>query len=166
MSFLNKLKILSIVFLNYLFFFPGLVLHELTHALMAKITYSRITDISLFPSITFREDGYSVTYGYVSSQPKIKVMLIFIGLAPLLLWVIPPLFLYSCHILVLSHGSFALHTNEITFLNMSFFAYIMSQVFWAGFPSRQDMKIAFLGLFSFSGIVIVLISSLLIWITL
>lgn len=148
---LFRIKILLKVTFIYIVYFPGLVLHEASHALLALVTFSKITKISLFPSIAFSPDGssYAVTYGYVSTSAKINASYILIGFAPFLLHLIPIS-------IALHFGWYDLQTStfrwgEFMQIQNIWFLLVLAQIAWAGFPSSQDWKMVFHGLFSISG---------------
>ena len=90
-SMFYRARIAIKVFFTFIFYFPGLVLHEGSHAIVALATLSKITKIKLFPSIEFNkhDSGYTVVYGYVESIAAYRVSNVAIGLAPFLLWLIP-----------------------------------------------------------------------------
>jgi len=154
-----KAKILIKILFIYLFYLPGLILHEGSHALAALMTLSSIKEIKLFPNIQFEDNGaYRVTYGYVSSAVRFKASFMLIGIAPLFLWLIPAN-------IVLTEGWISIDTMKIywdTILRMRNlpFIYLFLQIFWAGFPSSQDWKVFFVGLFSVSGLVLILMGSM------
>jgi len=155
-----KIKILIKILFIYLFYFPGLILHEGSHVLAALITFSSIKEIKLFPSVKFENNGaYTVTYGYVSSVVRFKASFILIGIAPLLLWLIPAY-------IALTGGWINIDTMKISWDttlqkdNLPF-VYFFLQIFWAGFPSSQDWKVVAHGLFSVSGAVIIVLASIL-----
>ncbi len=68
------------VFVNYLFF-PGVMLHELSHALMALLTGAKLTEVKLF-----KKEGKSL--GHISFTPRgsrimISIQEVFIASAPM-----------------------------------------------------------------------------------
>jgi hypothetical protein len=64
-----------------LIFFPGVVLHELSHFLMAKLLGVRTGKFSVIPQAT--GDGY-LTMGYVETERSDIVRDSLIGLAPII----------------------------------------------------------------------------------
>lgn len=149
-----KIKILIKILFIYLFYLPGLILHEGSHVLAALLTFSSIKEIKLFPSVKFENNGaYTVTYGYVSSAVRFKASFMLIGIAPLFLWLIPIS-------IVLTGGWINIDTMKISWDatlqkdNLPF-VYLFLQIFWAGSPSSQDWKVFFEGLFSVSGFILI-----------
>jgi hypothetical protein len=150
-----RLKIIVKVFFTYLFYLPGLVLHEGAHALAAIATLSKITDFVLIPRVKFSKDdsSYEVIYGYVNSVGSCRASYMLIGLAPFLLWTIP--------LLVANYfGWLNISTGEVFWEKMIsaenwWFVILFLQIAWAGYPSSQDWKVFFHGLASVSGIVII-----------
>lgn len=155
--FLTKLRIFLQTTWAYLFYLPGLILHEGSHALMAILTLSRITKIKLFPSITFSKDAssYSVIYGYVQSVAKFKAAYMFIGIAPLLLWIIPVVIAQRSGWVDLVNLHF--FPERFFMLKNIWFLYVLAQISWAGYPSSQDWKVFATGLLSISGFFVVLV---------
>lgn len=149
-SLLFKIKAVIKMLITYVFYFPGLVLHEGSHALAALVTMSKITSIKLLPSISFSpsSNAYTVTYGYVNSIGSYRVAYVLIGLAPIGLWLIPTY-------IAQQNGWFDYHTLSIhwsQFLRLQnwWFILLIIQITWAGTPSSQDWKVFFHGLFSVS----------------
>lgn len=145
-----RFKVWVKVLFLYSFYFPGLVLHEGSHAIAAVLTLSRVTWINLFPSVEFAEDdsAYRVTYGYVKSIATYQVAYMFIGLAPFILWLIP--YFIVRHLGWVEFGPLTIHWKSILQLENWWFFLILSQIIWSGFPSSQDWKVFFHGLFSVS----------------
>ena len=67
--------------LNQLVFLPGVLLHELSHWLMARILGARTISISVWPD---RQDDGSLRLGYVQTERVDFVREALIGVAPLL----------------------------------------------------------------------------------
>lgn len=153
-NFLFRLKIRVKVFFVYLFYFPGLILHEGSHAVAAILTISKITQINLFPSIHFAPDNssYQVTYGYVSSIAMYRAAYMVIGLAPFALWAIP--FFIGQYFGWIDAGPWVIHWKKLLCFENWWFFLLLSQITWAGFPSSQDWKVFFEGLLSISAIVV------------
>lgn len=153
-NFLFRLKIRAKVFFVYLFYFPGLILHEGSHAVAAILTMSKITQINLFPSIDFAPDNsaYRVTYGYVRSIAMYRAAYMLIGLAPFALWAIP--FFIGKHLGWIDSNLWIIHWKELLSFNNWWFFLLLSQIIWAGFPSSQDWRVFFEGLLSISAIVV------------
>lgn len=156
-SLIFRVKIILKVIGAYIFYFPGLVLHEGSHALAAIITLSKITKISLFPSIQFAPDdsSYKVTYGYVRSVSNIKAAYMLIGLAPLFLWLIPLYIATNKQWIDLTEMGINF-TLMLDIKNWWFF-YLLFQITWAGIPSRQDWKVFLEGLLSVSTAILAII---------
>lgn len=148
-----RLRTIFKVFWVYIFYFPGLVLHEGSHALAAFVTFSKITKISLFPTIHFAPDdsAYKVTYGYVRSVASYKAAYMLIGLAPFLLWLIPVWI--AIYLGWVSLNPIHITTEKIFQLKNWWFLLLVFQISWAGFPSKQDWNVFFEGLLSISGII-------------
>ncbi len=63
-----------------LIFFPGTVLHELSHALMAKILFLKVLQIKLFPEWKNK----TIKLGMVTYIKRDRLSSIIVGIAPLL----------------------------------------------------------------------------------
>lgn len=121
---------------------PATILHELTHLVMAILTFSSITGFSLIPKIQKNR----VVLGNVSVIPKFRGALILIGLSPLILLIIA-FFIYKYQIIIWN--------DWITYL-------ILLYLVIGGIPSTQDLKSVSDGLFSISGIMLLIFITILI----
>lgn len=105
-------------------FFPGTVLHELSHALMAMITFQRVHEIHVFPSW----DHNSIKLGYVYYAKKDVFRGILVGIAPIFaglatLWFI---------------AQFRLFPTENIWWNL-LFGYLVFTISTTMFSSKQDL---------------------------
>jgi hypothetical protein len=150
-----KTRIVAKTLFTYLFYLPGLVLHEASHALAALLTGSKITSIKLFPSIDFAPDksGYSVTYGYVQSIARFRAAYMIIGVAPFFLWLIPLWTMGAKGWVTLD--PLGINISEMFQLGNAWFLALLAQIAWAGSPSSQDWRVFFFGLFSASGFALI-----------
>lgn len=152
--FWRKLVITLRVTWIYFFYFPGLVLHEGSHAIASIITMSQILEIKLFPKITFAQDmsSYSTVYGYVRSAVKYNAAFMLIGLAPFFLWLIP--IMIAIWLGWINIADREIYWSQILVFKNIWFVYLLIQISWAGYPSSQDWKVFFTGLFSMSAIIV------------
>lgn len=154
-NFIFRSQVIAKTLFIYVFYLPGLILHEGSHAIAAIITGSKIISIKLIPSIEFAQNdkSYKVVYGYVNSIARLRAAYMVIGLAPFFLWLIPIFIMKSHH--WISIEPFGIDFKEmLQFRNVWFFI-LLVQILWAGNPSSQDWKVFFYGLFSISTILIV-----------
>lgn len=150
---MQRLKIRIKIAIAYVFYLPGLIMHEGAHALAAILTFSKITAVNLVPSINFYEDGrYKVVYGYVNSVARIRAAYMVIGAAPLFLLAIPIGVASYNGWVDLNTGAIALDT--MLAVDNAWFVFMTLQVFWGCIPSSQDIKVFFHGMISPSGLVI------------
>ncbi|WP_457641807.1 hypothetical protein [Persephonella sp.] len=126
--------------LNILLLFPATFLHELSHILIAFLTFSRVYGISLIPKI----EKNRIVLGNVKVVPVFKGVLIFIGLAPLGL-------LYIAYFIL---------SNRIIIINEWFTYILVFYLILGSKPSKQDLKSALNGLFSISGVIMLFIAGL------
>lgn len=67
-----------------LLFFPGTVIHELSHFLMATVLLLRVREVSVFP----RWNGREIKLGYVLYEKKDFLRGVIVGIAPLIVGVL------------------------------------------------------------------------------
>lgn len=100
-------------------FFPGVILHELSHFLMAKLLFVRTRGFSIIPKMM--PEGY-LRMGYVEVAETDIVRDAFIGAAPLILGnlVVAYIAIYRLHLIplwdVLRHGQMNLFWMGVTLL--------------------------------------------------
>jgi len=143
--------VLSFVFSQYIFRIfvgPGIILHEVSHALVARLFGGKVVEFNIFD-----EKGGSVKY----TQPKFSNFTnILVGLAPIIV-AIAVLFLIT----KLFHFDFILDQNQVLtykqfksfFLDLNYhsvktyiFLYLSLSIAAAMIPSKQDMSLSWAGL--------------------
>jgi hypothetical protein len=132
--------------LKIIFLFAGTFLHELTHY-VAALVFGTPAGFSVFPRIS----GDSLIFGSVKAKTKFRVLSSFIAIAPLIWWLI----LY----LVLFHYRAARHLylgRSSSYVALIVYLWLGIQLLWAGRLSSQDVRTFFSGLFSFSGLFLIL----------
>lgn len=177
---LNRIYLYISVFSQFLFYLPGTFLHEASHWIAAKLTFSHtpskaiieeedengnkiqkvVAGFTIIPKI--KKD--QVVYGHVLSVPKLNAVMVLISVAPLV-WLVV---LYN----LLSYYGYAsmFFKNGNIYFNMdysNFFVlknwllfYITLQLIWAGTLSSQDIKMFFKGVFSPSFIALASVTAL------
>jgi hypothetical protein len=145
--------------LKFIFFFPGTFLHELAHY-GAALILGKAEGFSVWP----RVEGNSFVFGSVKSRTRYKVLSSFIAIAPLLWWA--GLFLLLRHLRIVGangmptiHFGMIVDTLKYFSLSDAFLLWLFVQILWAGKPSLQDIKNFFRGLFSVSGLLLILITA-------
>ena len=126
--------------LFYILFFPGVLLHELSHLIMAKILGVRTGDFSLVPRAL--PDG-RLQMGYVETEDVDIVRDSLIGLAPLI----------AGMIFVAYVGIYRFHFEML----LDYIANRRFDLFWVGFvsiPSAQDFYLWFYLAFAVSSTMI------------
>jgi hypothetical protein len=86
-------KVTTLIFA--LLFFPGVVLHELSHWLMAKLLLVKTHRFSLFPTW---EKGGTFRFGFVELSKTDKIRTALIGLAPLVTGILVILWIAFSHL--------------------------------------------------------------------
>lgn len=140
------------IFLQAVSYLPGTFIHELAHYLSAAL-FARPTGFRITPRI----EGDSVVFGSVSCEVRHKVALFFVAVAPLVWWYV--LYMWLVHMGVVGIGSGGVHIDCRLFLaklksNLARI-WLIAQLLWAGKLSLADLKAAARGLFSFSGLAMV-----------
>lgn len=145
-QFFNIIKL----YLSAIFEIVGTYLHETAHFLVALLTFSKITSFSYFPSYSFKTRNF--TYGSVGYIPRFKAAKIFIGLAPLLVWLLPYYYLPD-GIILLNESFFG--SNWWWFFDASnwWWFVVLLIAYQGGIPSRVDIQNVLDGMFSVSGII-------------
>lgn len=142
--------------LKIILYFPGTFAHELAHWACSLI-FGSAKGFSIIP----RREGDNLVFGSVSAAVRYKVFLIFIGAAPLVWWVVLYMLLKYYDII---HAAFEAPKVYITLsferlvppsLVNLLFLWLITQLFWAGRLSMQDLKTCLAGLFSLSGALLV-----------
>ena len=110
-------------------FFPGVMLHELSHALMALITGAKLTEVKLF-----KKEGRSL--GHIAFRPRgtkimISIQEVFISSAPM----------YFGAMIVFASFKLMLLISWSAWLLKIFMGYIMASMFFHMTMSRQDIKV-------------------------
>lgn len=85
-------KYISIVVLA-IFFYPGTVIHELSHFIMAVLLRLRVYEFNLIP----HNEGNTLRLGYVLFERKDPIRGIIVGIAPFLVGTILLWWLYGIH---------------------------------------------------------------------
>lgn len=144
-----------------IFFFPAVFLHEMAHMIFAYLTLSHVKSVSLIPKVIRNEDGaYEFVYGSVEYVPRVDFLGSVAAMAPVFLWYLLYLFLDYVDVLRVDFdlNILTVSVDIIRFLNPKhFWMWIVAvQLYWGGFPSKQDVKVALKYLFSYSMGVVVL----------
>lgn len=108
-------------------FFPGTVIHELSHAIMAHLLFVRVHHMEFIPKI----DGSTVKLGSVAIEKSNVIKSLLIGMAP---------FFFGTLILL---GSFYLGAQYRLFDNYFFILFMLYLAFVIGntmFSSKKDME--------------------------
>ncbi|MBR0132782.1 MAG: M50 family metallopeptidase [Lachnospiraceae bacterium] len=116
------------IIVNYLFF-PGVMLHELSHAFMALITGARLTEVKLF-----KKEGKSL--GHIAFNPRgskimISIQEVFISSAPM----------YFGAMIVFAAFKLVLLIPWSAWLLKIFAGYIGVSMFFHMTMSTQDVKV-------------------------
>lgn len=122
---LTKNKNTTIYLLSFLFF-PGTVVHELSHAAMAALLQVNIGDISLWPNI----DGDQVKLGSVQIERTDFIRRFIIGVAPVIFGVA---LLYAVVFFTLTY-------NKAVILNYIIAGYSIFTVSNSMYSSKRDME--------------------------
>lgn len=134
-----------------LLFLPGTILHELSHAVFGFI-FGEVHGFSLLPKI----DGSKIVLGSVQASAKFKILLLPVALAPLVWWVL----LY--YLFLLDYIPFAKELPDIS-IHTFFLVYVCWQLLLAGRPSTTDLGVALTSIFSISGIFLLTITAILLY---
>lgn len=141
------------------FYFCGTFLHELAHY-FAALLLGRAKGFSVIPRI----EGKSFVLGNVRSSVRYRFLTSFIAIAPLIWWGVLFMILLRLHIVYLnnnlpgiSYGEVMKRLRSLSFSDI-FFLWIFVQLFWAGHLSGQDVKNAFRGMVSVSGVIFLAIA--------
>lgn len=140
------------IFLRAVSYLPGTFIHELAHYLAAAV-FARPTGFRITPRI----EGDAVVFGSVSCEARRKVALFFVGVAPLVWWYV--LYMWLVHMGVVCTGAGGVHIDCRLFLSKLkshlVLVWLIAQLLWAGKLSLDDLKAAVRGLFSFSGLAMI-----------
>ena len=142
------------LFLKFIFFFFGTLLHESAHYLFALI-FGKAEGFSVLP----KTEGNRFVFGSVRSRTRYRVLSSFIAAGPLLWWGLLFLILIHVRVVRLTGGMPAIDFGPVLKKLRSFswgdlfFIWLFLQFLWAGRPSMQDIKNFFRGLLSVSGAV-------------
>ena len=117
----------AIRFCNY-FTFPGVMLHELSHAFILKLTGARITKICLFKFTKSNQLGY-VNFMTRGSFFKREVQVVWSSCAPVMMGYLYLYFLY-----------WVLRTFSISWYGIVLIGYLMISIFNHMSMSNQDLK--------------------------
>ena len=105
-------------------FFPGTVIHELSHFVMAIFLFLKVRDIHVFP----QWEGQYLKLGRVYYEKKDVVRSIIVGIAPIIVGLLLFWWLFSLHIFQ--------SPNIILKVIVSWFIFILSTTM---FSSKQDL---------------------------
>ncbi|HKN18456.1 MAG TPA: hypothetical protein VJW95_01565 [Dissulfurispiraceae bacterium] len=142
--------------LKIILYFPGTFAHELAHWACALL-FGSTEGFNIIP----RRDGDHLIFGSVSASVRYKAFGIFIGAAPLVWWVV--LYMLLKYYIIM-HAIIEAPKVYITFSFERFaspsladllFLWLITQLFWAGRLSAQDIKTCLAGLFSVSGAILI-----------
>ncbi|MGO9014529.1 MAG: hypothetical protein ACLQF0_06070 [Dissulfurispiraceae bacterium] len=142
--------------LKIILYFPGTFAHELAHWACALI-FGSAKGFNIIP----RREGDNLIFGSVSAAVRYKVFWIFIGAAPLVWWVILYMLLKYYRIIhaVIEAPKVYITLSFERFVSPSLvdllFLWLVTQLFWAGRLSMQDIKTCLAGLFSLSGAILI-----------
>lgn len=107
-----------------LLFYPGTVIHELSHFLMAVLLRLRVHEINLLP----QKEGHYLKLGYVLFERKDAVRGLIVGIAPFLSGIALLWWLYNIN--------FFVSGSVITQLIKSYLTFILTSTM---FSSKQDL---------------------------
>ncbi|MBP9687290.1 hypothetical protein KBD68_01380 [Candidatus Woesebacteria bacterium] len=136
---------LSVLYYIGLLYFPGTLLHELSHYLAARLFRVPVLSFSIFPRITTT----GIIFGQVSIQRVDPFRRALVAIAPL---VIGAVLLYGALQWIIRFGQFNAPTAIVCYIALCLLNMMI--------PSRQDITVALPGLL-LTGIVIMLILILL-----
>lgn len=105
-------------------FFPGTVIHELSHFIVAILLFLKVRDIHVFP----QWEGQQLKLGRVYYEKKDVVRSIIVGIAPIIVGLLLFWWLFSLQLFQSS--------NIILKIIVSWFIFILSTTM---FSSRQDL---------------------------
>ncbi len=123
-----------------LLYFPGTLVHELSHLITSVILLVPPTHINLLPSITENDNSYSVRLGYVQHVKTDPIRSCMIGIAP---FFVGFLFFYLVN-------SFNLFPHHVWYNNLILF-YLFLTISSTMFPSKQDLKESYVLIFFLVG---------------
>jgi len=124
--------------------FPGTVIHEFSHALVAILFGNKIIKISLFPEVRRIGNQVQTKFGYVQTRGTYKGSTVLSSIAPLFL---VPLIVYW-----LFYYIDKLNLNLPAIISLKFF--ILAFILPSAVLSTQDIKNFFENLLSIYGIII------------
>ncbi len=143
--------------LKILFLFPGTFLHELSHYI-AALVFGRPAGFSVVPRIS----GDSLIFGSVKAGTRFRVFSSFIAIAPLVWWLVLYLFLAHFRVMRINRLTpgfdMTLSPGMMRFFSAGnlLLIWLAIQLLWAGRLSTRDIRTFFAGLFSLSGLFLVL----------
>ena len=151
------------LFCKSILFLFGTFLHEFSH-FTAALLLGKPEGFSVVPKI----DGDSFIFGEVRARVRYKVLGGLVAIAPLVWWVV--LLFMVRHTLTASLGPDIQELNATTFLEKLkplslrdvFPLWFACQLLWAGRLSLQDVKTCLRGIFSPSGLFLILSAVLLV----
>lgn len=112
-----------------LLYFPGTVVHELSHLFTSVILLVPPTHINLIPTMTEHENSYSVRLGYVQHVKTDPIRSCIIGIAP---FFVGFLFFFLIHYL-------QVFPHHVWYINIILF-YLFLTISSTMFPSKQDLE--------------------------
>ena len=116
-----------IVFFIAIIFFPGTLIHELSHWLMAKLLLVRTGKVSLFPQLI----GNSITMGSVIIEKTDTIRSFMVGVAPLMTGI---------GIIFLTFYFLLPFINNLTNFEIALFIYCIFVVSNSMFSSAKDLE--------------------------
>ena len=139
----------------------GTFLHEFSHFAVA-LFLGHPEGFSIVP----RREGDALIFGEVRARVRYKVLSVFIAGAPLIWW--------ALLLIMVRHALPAYPGTDMQGLNMSILLerlrsfsirdvlclWLVSQLFWAGRLSIQDIRVCILGIISPSGLVLISLAAL------
>jgi hypothetical protein len=129
----NLFKFMSVNLFSFVFS-PGIVLHELSHFLMATVLFVSAGDMNFIP----RKDGNSVRLGSIEIAKTDPIRRSIIGFAPVLIGLVAVLgivYLFSANIIFLQ--SKGIYVFAIAILSVVYLLFAISNTMFA---SRRDLE--------------------------
>ncbi len=126
LRFNQKLIVLLMAFI----FFPGTVIHELAHFLMAKVLFVQTGKISFLPKL----QGSTIRMGTAEIGQSDKFRQLLIGIAP---------FIVGLTIIFVSLYLFIPRISLSNYWNISLFTYLLFTVSNSMFSSKKDLENSF-----------------------
>ncbi len=124
--FITRSQKITIYVLSFLFL-PGIIVHELSHWLMASLLFVKTGDIEFVPQI----HGDKVKLGSVAVAKTDPVRRFFIGIAPIIFGLLT---IFSLYLILFPRFSLTVSWKEILFL------YLLFEIGNTMYSSSKDME--------------------------